>query len=452
MGLWVHEYAILLNKKGINPKYAEWYVKRVETFMRYAGCTNPAALARELVEHYLAELGRQKALESWQIRQIVDAIRILVLDLAGHEWAAEVDWHFWRGTRKEVDGDHATLYRESRKVEADFSGYNLNEHGAPPEGLEVALERIRQAVRKGGLSVRTEQTYLLWSEKFLRFCSSGSPEGLGAKEIEAYLSFLALKKNAAASTQRQAKNSIYFMFKRAFEADPGEFSGFMKSTRPRRLPVVLTVDEARALLAGMKGARQLMAAVMYGSGLRLMECLRLRVQDLDFGYGVIMVRSGKGGKDRRAPLPASYADRLRHQVELVAKLHGRDLKAGFGEVYLPPPVANKMPKAGWELKWQYLFPSSKLSVDKRSGKTRRHHAHESAVQKAIKKVAACGAYGFREAVVSIVPSVERGIGGRQESGPSKSPKGGTASALFKRFESSGLCAVRFGDRHRSAWR
>lgn len=387
-GAWVNGYAVLLNNKGINPKYAQWYVVRAEDFLRYAGCTDPAGLTREATEKYLAGLGRQNSLENWQFRQVVDAIRILVSDLAEHEWAAGVDWAFWRGTQKEVDGNHATLYRENRKVDVDFSRYNLGGHGAAPEGMEHSLGKVRQKVREKGLSVRTEQTYLHWCEKFLRFAAKGSPRDLSAEDIKAYLSYLVLKKNAAASTQRQAKNSIFFMFQRAYGINPGAFGDFVQSRRPRRLPVVLTVDEARALLSCLKGARQLMAAVMYGGGLRLMECLRLRVQDVDFGYGQIMVRDGKGGKDRRAPLPESYVDRLRRQIELVGQLHAKDLETGFGEVYLPPSVASKAPKAGWELKWQYLFPAARLSFDERSGKTRRHHAHESAVQKAVKKAAA----------------------------------------------------------------
>jgi len=387
-GLWVSGYAVALNNNGISGKYAEWYMIRADNFLRHAGWSDPGGVTREVTEKYLGDLGRQQSLEIWQFRQVVDAIRILVCDVAGHGWAAEVDWNFWRGTKKEVDGEHATLYRETHVSKVDFSGYNLDERGEPPEGMEASLERIRQKVRQSGYSVRTEQTYVLWCEKFLRFNAAGSPEHLKEEQVRAYLSYLALKRNAAVSTQRQALNSIVFMFRQVYGIELGSFSDFVKSKRPKRLPVVLSVSEVRALMDHLKGAQGLMAGVMYGGGLRLMECLRLRVQDVDFGYGQIVIRDGKGGKDRLAPLPKRYVPELRKQVELVRKLHEKDLAMGFGEVYVPPSVANKQRKAARELKWQYLFPSSKLSVDEKSGKTRRHHAHESAVQKAVKRAGA----------------------------------------------------------------
>lgn len=356
--------------------------------MRYAGYTDPQGLSREVVERYLAELGRQNSLENWQFQQVVDAMRLLVGGLAGHSWADEIDWSFWRDTQKEVDGNHATLYREGREAKVDFSDYNLNEHAPAPAGMMDTLERIRNTIRRKRYSVRTEQAYLLWCGKFLRFHSCGSPEGLSADSVKAYLEYLVLKRRVAASTQKQALNSVMFMFKQVFGMELGDFSDFVRSKRPQRLPVVLSVEEVRGLLEQMQGVRALMVGLMYGGGLRLMECLRLRVQDIDFSYGQIMVRDGKGGKDRAVPLPERYVPRLKKQVELVEKLHRKDLAAGFGEVFVPLSVANKQRKAPWELKWQYLFPSSKLSVDERSGKTRRHHAHESAVQKAVKRSAA----------------------------------------------------------------
>jgi integron integrase len=270
----------------------------------------------------------------------------------------------------------------------DFSGYNLNERGPAPAGLVETAKRIRDVVRMRNYSIRTEQTYLEWCGKFLRFHGCGSPEQLGEESVKVYMSYLALGKEVAVSTQRQALNSIMFMFKQVFELELGEFGDFVKAKRPKRIPVVLSVGEVRALLSNMKGVRALMAGLMYGSGFRLMECLRLRVGDVDFGYGQIMVRDGKGRKDRVVPLPARYAERLKKQVAMVEKLHKADLLAGFGDVYLPDTLAKKNPNAARELKWQYLFPAAKLSVDDRTGRTRRHHAHESTIQKAVKRAAA----------------------------------------------------------------
>lgn len=386
-GAWVERFRVALGNKGITHNFAEWYMRRAQAFMRYAGSTDPRGLERDRVERYFAEAGRQDSLANWQFRQIVDAVRILVEDVAGHDWAGEVDWPFWYDSAREVDAGHRTLYRESHAAKVDFSKYNLNEHGAAPEGMEETLERIRQEVRRRNYTASTEGTYVLWNNKFLRFHSIGSPDTLTAESVQVYMSYLALKREVAVSTQRQALNSIMFMFKKVFGIELGEFGDFIKAKRPKRLPVVLSVDEVRGVLGRIKGARALMAGLLYGSGLRLMECLRLRIGDVDFGYEQIMVREGKGGKDRLVPLPVRYADRLKKQVEMVGKLHRSDVKAGFGEVFLPASLAKKHPKAAWELKWQYLFPAAKLSVDPRSGKTRRHHAHESTLQKAVKRAA-----------------------------------------------------------------
>ena len=406
---WIDGYRVALVNKGVEDKYAQWYLRRANAFMKQVGYSDPGDATREVVEGYFTELGRQNRLENWQFRQVVDAIRILVLDLAGHGWAADVDWRFWRekqnpvdakgmgGLKNEarsmksgartVDENHATLYRESHAPVVDFSAYNLDEHGAAPALMAETLERIRAKIRQRNYSMRTEQTYLLWCEKFLRFHSCGTPERLSEESVKAYMAYLALKRQVAVNTQKQALNSIMFMFKQVFEIELGDFSDFVKAKRARRLPVVLTVAEVRSLLGQLEGAQALMAGLLYGGGLRLMECIRLRVQDVDFGYGQIVVRDGKGGKDRIVPLPDRYVEGLKRQVEHVGELHGKDLAAGFGEVFLPPSVARKNPKAAWELKWQYLFPSSKLSVDPRSHKTRRHHTHESALQKTVKRAA-----------------------------------------------------------------
>lgn len=386
-GGWAQEYLILLNGKGIGQKYAPWYMRWVERFLDWAKVEDPKRVTKECVETFLAGLGRSDRVADWQFRQAVDALRILMGDLAGQGWAREFDWRFWRGEERAVDGEHATLYREGHAPEVDFSGYNQSERGEVTEGLSETLRRIRNLVRQRNYSIRTEQTYLEWCGRFLHFHGCVSPEGLGAESVKVYMSFLALKKQVAVSTQRQALNSIMFMFKQVCERELGEFGDFVRSRRRKRLPVVLTVDETRSLLGQMKGMRALMAGLMYGSGLRLMECVRLRVNDVDFGYGQIVVREGKGDKDRVVPLPVRFAKDLREQVVQVEQLHKADLKAGFGEVFLPASLAKKNPKAAWELKWQYVFPAAKLSVDSRTNRTRRHHAHESSIQKAVKRAA-----------------------------------------------------------------
>jgi integron integrase len=187
----------------------------------------------------------------------------------------------------------------------------------------------------------------------------------------------------SASTQNQAFSAILFLYQKVLEVDPGRIAGVVRANRPKRLPVVLTRQEVRAVLANLDGTYRLMGQLMYGSGLRLLECLRLRVKDVDFGRGEIVVREGKGNKDRRTMLPGAVKPSLVAHLERVAQLHGRDLSAGFGRVYLPDALDQKWPGAAAEWRWQYVFPSARMSTDPRSGEVRRHHAHEAAVSRAI---------------------------------------------------------------------
>jgi integron integrase len=210
---------------------------------------------------------------------------------------------------------------------------------------------------------------------------------MGPEKVLVFLEYLALRRKVAASTQNLALNALVFLFNQVLKKPLGDMGEFARAKRPRRLPVVLTRQEVESVLNCLNGIYQLMAGLLYGSGLRLMECLRLRVQDVDFGYRQIVVRNAKGGKDRIVPLPQRFSDPLKAHLEQRKTLHQDDLAKGFGEVYLPDALSRKYPNAIREWGWQYVFPSAKLSVDPRSGQTRRHHAHESGLQKAIKKAA-----------------------------------------------------------------
>jgi integron integrase len=206
---------------------------------------------------------------------------------------------------------------------------------------------------------------------------------MGAAEINQFLTHLAVEGNVAASTQNQAFSALLFLYKAVLQVDPGRIEGVIRANRPKRLPVVLTREEAERVLGELEGTYRLIGLVLYGAGLRLLEALRLRVKDLDFTTNQITVREGKGDKDRRTMLPKRLQPDLREHLERVRALHERDLKAGFGAVYLPHALERKLPGAEQEWKWQYVFPSARLSVDPRSGKTRRHHANESSVNRAI---------------------------------------------------------------------
>jgi len=234
-------------------------------------------------------------------------------------------------------------------------------------------------------SSRTEESYVQWIRRFIRFSGGRHPRELGAPEIEAFLSHLAVDGHVAAATQNQALNAISFLYKRVLDREIGDLGVIVRAQKPRKLPVVLTRSEVRALLARLDGVPRLAAGLMYGAGLRLMETVRLRAKDLDLKRAELVVRDGKGGRDRITVLPARLLGPLRDQLEYARGLHLADLSEGFGSVFLPDALARKFSGADREWAWQYVFPAAMRSRDPRSGALRRHHFGEAAVQRAVKR-------------------------------------------------------------------
>ena len=232
-------------------------------------------------------------------------------------------------------------------------------------------------------SIRTEESYVAWIRCFILFHGKRHPLEMGAAEINAFLTHLAVAGRVSASTQNQAFSAILFLYLKVLEVDPGRIAGVVRAKRPKRLPVVLTPDEVRRTLAAMEGTCRLIALLLDGAGLRLIESLRLRVQDLDWDRGEILVRHGKGGKDRRTMLPASARRTWRPTWGGVRELHRRDLGRGLGRVELPFATERKSPLAATDWRWQYVFPSATIGTDPRSGERRRHHAHPAPVTRAI---------------------------------------------------------------------
>ena len=268
------------------------------------------------------------------------------------------------------------------------------------------LDQLRAKTRLLHYSIRTEEAYVGWCTKYILFHNKRHPKDMGVPEIEAFLSYLATDRKVSASTQNQAFSAILFLYQQVLQIELSRIDA-LRAKRPERLPVVLSVDEVRAILDRMTGIHRLLAELLYGSGLRILECCRLRVKDLDFDRRQILVRDGKGEKDRAVPLPKRLEDRLRGQVAARRDLHERDLALGHGRVWLPYAYAAKWPGAARELGWQYLFASARLSVDPREdqahgrssggfeeggdGVLMRHHLHENTLQKEVKKaVTACG--------------------------------------------------------------
>ncbi|CAG0983756.1 Tyrosine recombinase XerD [Geobacteraceae bacterium] len=247
------------------------------------------------------------------------------------------------------------------------------------------LDQVRDRLRVKHYSIRTEQTYIHWIKRYIYFHDKRHPKDLGARDIEAFLTHLAVQGKVAAATQNLAKSSLLFLYREVLEIELPWLDNITQAKAPKRLPVVLTVSEVQSVLSRLKGTHALIASLLYGGGMRLMEAVRLRVKDVDFSRREIIVREGKGFKDRVTMLPEAVVAPLKAHLAKAKALHDEDLKQGFGEVYLPFALDKKYPNAGCEWGWQYIFPSKNLSVDPRSGKTRRHHVDEKGVQRAVKQ-------------------------------------------------------------------
>lgn len=248
------------------------------------------------------------------------------------------------------------------------------------------LDQVRDSIRKRHYSIRTEEAYINWIKRYILFHGKRHPAEMGAKEIAAFISHLATGRKVASSTQNQALNAIVYLYKHVLRIEIGDLGHMERAKMPEKLPIVMSKEEVKRVLAAMSGAVQLMAKLLYGCGFRLMECVRLRVHDIDFERNQITVRDGKGMKDRAVMLPEQLKPFLRDQLEKVKMIHDRDLKDGF-EVYLPFALEKKYKHAARELGWQYVFPSDRISNDPRSNKMRRHHIDESGLQKSVRAAA-----------------------------------------------------------------
>lgn len=246
------------------------------------------------------------------------------------------------------------------------------------------LDRLRNFIRPRGLAYKTEKTYLFWIKRFIRFRGRKHPERMGSAEVEAFLFHLVLQNNVSSATQRVALNALTFLY-REFLDSPLEDLRFEAARKPQKLPVVFSPDEARSVLANLEGEYKLVGMLLYGSGLRISEALRLRVKDIDFGMQQLIVREGKGGKDRITLLPDRLIAPLSQQIDIALNQHKTDLARGVGSVYMPAALDRKYPNAGQEPDWQYVFPARELSIDPRSEIRRRHHMLDRTVQKHFKQ-------------------------------------------------------------------
>ena len=357
----------------VPPERSSFYVKWAQAFVTFNPVKKLRDRTSEDVTAFLENLGSQPGIQDWQVRQAGHALKLLYesfLPAYAPHPATNAD------TRKRSA-------KGPRKTE------NFRDQVIPGEierRFAPLIDAIRTEIRNRHYSIRTETSYLDWARRFIAFTGYTDPMTIDAEtSVKEYLDYLAVERKVAASTQNQALNALVFFFNHALKKPFGEMERFIRAKRPKRLPEVLTREEVQSLLNAMNGTMALMAGLLYGGGLRLMECVRLRIKDIDFSRRQIMVRDGKGQKDRVTMLPEKYIEPLRDHIQRVKAIHIRDRADGIPGVYIWPALARKYPSTASEWIWQYVFPSKSLSVDPRSGTARRHHIHENLPQKAVKE-------------------------------------------------------------------
>ena len=363
---------------GVPAKNAESYVKWAEKF---AVATKGKPIRERSVadiRKFLFELSIQRSIHPWQVHQAEEALVFLYegflkLDLGLNTVRPLVPW--------------PGISNSTLKAPQQFKDRALSKTEEKTRYGEL-YSKFRSAMRVRHYSIRTERAYAQWIGRLLSFYKDKPAESIDTDDIQSYLNYLAEERKVAASTQNQALNAIVFFFKEVLKRDPGDFSDFVRAKQPLHVPEVLTRSEVERLLDAMSGVNQLMAGLLYGAGLRLMECIRLRVKDIDFDAGRLTIRDGKGRKDRITMLPERFQHLLKQQLEQAQALYESDLKKNVAGAYVWPGLNRKYPNAAKEWIWQYVFSSSRLSVDPRSHTTRRHHVHASSLQKAVKNAAA----------------------------------------------------------------
>lgn len=325
----------------------------------------------------------QESRAAWQVEQADAALKLVFQKLYPMEWAQP-----WKPEWPEAAMTERPLNRPALNLE-DPAWTGRSDEGDLPERYRPFLEEIRGQIRTRQYSYRTEKTYVDWARRFLVFAQPVNRESVGSEAARAYLSYLAVKRKVSAATQNQAFNALLFIFTDVLGKEFGLLEGVQRAQQRRKVPVVLTRAEVKALLGTLEdGSGKLMVELLYGAGLRLLECVRLRVQDVELEKCVVMVRQGKGGKDRVAPLPVSIVGKVREQIGRVLALHAEDLAQGLGETVLPDGVEKKYGSYSKQPGWQFLFPSKQVATDPRSGKLRRHHVHENHLQRRVKEAAA----------------------------------------------------------------
>jgi integron integrase len=382
------EFIQRISSLSIKPTARDYYVRWAELWTKAHGHQSA-----ERTQAYFDALGRSTHLADWQFRQAIDAARILACDVLAIPWASSFPWQSLIDQARSLEPDHRTLARETIPVTALPRSVGILPTSLPvdfdPEAELIKLiDALRRAVRLKGRAVATEETYVYWNRRFIRFCFQKlgqAPFDAGPSAISAYLEFLALERNVAPATQHQALNAMVFLVKNVFGIEDFTLDHFTPAAGQRRPPVVMTREEVRSVFARMEDPWKLAAQVMYGSGLRLMEAMSLRVKDLDFGQGTITIHDGKGGKHRIVTLPKALEERLKQHLSTLQEKHLSDLAVGAGDVHMSETLLRKWPNATREWVWQYVFPAATLCPHPRTGKIARYHLHDDSMARQVRE-------------------------------------------------------------------
>ena len=383
-------------KYGVKADSILWMVKHAERYIERYPNDKLAQHSGEFVTQYLKDKYRNPLLLDWQFRQILLAIKIIFTEMVQVDWAKDYAWDLWEKKAESLKSRHKTT-KDFSSDDLKRLKESLNEKNDSSKGLfkkvfayyPEYIERLIKSIRLQHYSIRTEEAYLGWFMRFLSFHNMKDPAELMEKDIETYLEYLVFKRKVSSSTQSQALNALVYFYKSVLSRELSDCIEFTRSKKPKRLPVVLSVNEINKLfsLVGDESIHSLMVNLLYGCGMRLMECVRLRILDIDFDYQQILVREAKGKKDRVVPMPKKVMERLKQQIELVKVLHQGDIEQGYGSVFMPEALLRKYTTFEKNIKWQYVFPASVISKDPRSGVMRRHHLHETVLQKYVKRMA-----------------------------------------------------------------
>lgn len=360
---WPDGYFLALENMGIKNRYWRFYTYWLHLFFSKYPARRRRDLGRVEIENFIHHLNGDSGIADWQVLQARDAV--------------EIYYERFRGIALDpIENSGPSTVTPRTSSDSDI---------AQRVNIPALEKSVTTALRIEHYALKTEKAYLQWIKRFVAFHDNKKPSYMGAAEIHQFLSDLALNKKVASSTQNQALNAIVFLYRKVVRKEIGDFSHFPRARHGKRLPIVLSRRETHLLLSAMDNVEGLIARLIYGTGMRVTESLRLRIQDISFDLNEIIVRSGKGDKDRRVPLPASLKPELLQHIDGRRKQYEDDREKNMHEVELPNALHRKYPNAPYEWRWQFVFAGSDYSIDPRSGVRRRHHVHEIRIQRAVKK-------------------------------------------------------------------